>query len=84
MPRDPLARRQYIEKLKQAPGADPAQIERDEAIRQGYTRGVAPTPPVRQIGPAGLTAGALSDAEKERRRRAKVAAGIPLGQEEVQ
>ena len=83
MPRDPSARRAYIESLKAQPGADPAQIERDEAIRQGYTRGVEPTPLVRQIGPPGLVQ-AESDAEKERRRRAKVAAGIPLGQEEVQ
>ena len=76
-------RQQYIAKQKALPGADPAQIERDEAIRQGYTRGVEPTPPTRQIGPPGLVQ-AESDAERERRRRAKVAAGIPLGQEEVQ
>jgi hypothetical protein len=77
-------RQQYIEKQKRLPGADPLEIQRQEELRRGYRLGTEPTPPVRQIGPAGLTAGALSDAEKERRRRAKVAAGIPLGQEEVQ
>ena len=83
MPRDPSARRAYIESLKAQPGADPAQIERAAALRPGCPRGVAPPPPLRQIGPAGLVQ-AESDAERERRRRAKVAAGIPLGQEEVQ
>jgi hypothetical protein len=63
-------------------------------LRQGYSVGTEPAPPVRQYGgstaapaappPAGgLTKGYISSAEQERRRRAKAAAGIPLGQEEL-
>jgi hypothetical protein len=73
-----LTRQRYIEQQKAVPGADPAEIERQEAIRQGYTRGVEPVPPTRDIG--GLQSEAVRKAE---RRRMKILRGERITQEDL-
>ncbi|MGH8897513.1 MAG: hypothetical protein ACRDZ4_10915 [Egibacteraceae bacterium] len=96
MPETPqdTARRRRLEQ-RSLTGAGAADIARGQEeslqpLRQGYTRGVEPAPPTRQIGPApqpagpsGLSTGFISSAEKERRRREKVARGEPLTQEDL-
>ena len=61
--------------------------DRPDLLKQGYTVGTEPVPPRRQIGqesaPLGLSAGAVSSAEKERRRREKVARGEQLDQSDL-
>lgn len=78
-------------------GAGAADIARQQenALRQGFRRGIEPAPPVRQIGPrpeapaaaplapAGLSKGVISSEEKERRRREKIARGERLEQEDL-
>ena len=76
-----MPRRDVIEAQKGLPGSDPSEIDRQEALRQGYVRGVEPSPPVRNVGGGGVTS--EPDISKEERRKRKIAAGIPLGQEDL-
>lgn len=59
----------------------------NDPLSQGYTRtDQAPAPAQRRYGEEalGLSRGVLSDEEKEKRRKAKIARGEPLSQEDLE